>query len=71
MNYFNNLYTLTEIAINHNISKGRLSNLSHFMNEKKIGHIKKNFPELIKFLPYCQWYIIQRKKYISYVCLYL
>lgn len=60
MNYFDNLYTLNEIAINHNILHGRLSILSRFMNEKDIEKIRKNFPELVKFLPYCKWYIIQR-----------
>lgn len=60
MNYFDNLYTLNEIAINHNFSRGKLSNLSTFMNKKDIEKIKKNFPELTKFLPYCRWYIVQR-----------
>lgn len=60
MNYFDNLYTLIEIGINHNYSKGKLSSLSHFLNEKDIDGIRKNFSELVKFLPYCNWYVIQR-----------
>lgn len=71
MNYFDNLYTLSEIGINHKFSSGRLSNLSHFMHQKDIEKIRKNFPELVKFLPYCRWYNIQRKKCFSNVGLYI
>lgn len=65
MNFLQNLYTLSEIAINHNISTTRLSYLSRIMNAKNIESIKKNFPELVKFLPYCKWYIIQDKNILA------
>lgn len=65
MNYFNNLYTLIEIAINNNIDKNRLSVLTRFMNKKDIEAIRRNFPELKKFLPYCNWYSIQGKNMLA------
>lgn len=65
MNYFNNLYTLIEIAINNNIDKSRLSVLTRFMNKKDIEAIRRNFPELKKFLPYCNWYSIQGKNMLA------
>lgn len=61
MNYFDNLYTLIEIAINHNIDKDRLRVLKRFLNEKKEEMIIEKFPELAKFVPYCNWYIIQEQ----------
>lgn len=65
MNYFDNLYTLIEIAINHNINGRRLGNLSQFLNEKQVDKIKENFPELQKFIPYCSWYIIQGRNMLA------
>lgn len=65
MNYLDNLYTLPEIAINNNINMNRISVLSKFMNEKNIDAIKRNFPELNKFIPYCSWFIIQDKNVLA------
>ena len=59
MNYFNSLYTLPEIAINNNIEQSRLSSLSYYMNKKEITKIVEKFPEISKFIPYCNWYSIQ------------
>lgn len=65
MNYLDNLYTLAEIAINHNFPSGKLGKLTHFMNERDVEKIKKNFPELTKFIPFCKWYIIQGKNVLA------
>lgn len=65
MNYFDSLYTLIEIAINHNINGGKLTALSKFLNEKELDKIKKEFPELEKFIPYCNWYIIQGRNMLA------
>lgn len=65
MNYFDNLYTIIEIGINHNYSKGKLNALSKFLNKKNIEGIRKNFPELTKFLPYCNWYTVQNKNMLA------
>lgn len=65
MNYFYNLYTLFEIAINHNIPEQSLSNLSYHMQRKNIEAIKKNYPELAKFLPYCNWYIVKDRNVLA------
>lgn len=65
MNYFGNLYTLIEIAINHNIDKGRLIALSKYLNEKDVDKIKENHPELSKFIPFCSWYIIQGRNVLA------
>lgn len=65
MNYFDGLYTLIEIAINHNISDKRIITLSTFLNEKKIEKIKEYFPELTKFIPYCKWYVLQNKNVLA------
>lgn len=65
MNYFDSLYTLVEVAINHNIDKNRLSSLSYYLNKKDIKNIKEKFPELEKFIPYCKWYVIQEKNMLA------
>lgn len=65
MNYFQNLYTLIEIAINLNIKK--ISFLSKLMNEKKTEEIIKEFPELKKFIPYCKWYVLQERNVLAMV----
>lgn len=61
MNYFDGLYTLVEIAINNNISQNDMPKLSKFVHNKEIEKIEKDFPELAKFIPYCDWYIVQGK----------
>lgn len=63
MNYFNNLYTLVEIAINNNISN--ISTLSYYLHKKDTNAIKEKFPELSKFIPYCGWYVIQGKNMLA------
>lgn len=65
MNYFNNLYTLIEIAINHNIVEQKIGVLSQYLNKKDIYSIKEKFPELSKFIPYCNWYIIQGRNVLA------
>ena len=42
MNYFDNLYTLIEIAINHNFSSANLSHLSRWLNEQNVDKIREN-----------------------------
>lgn len=59
MNFFDSVYTFIEIAINNNIERGRISKLSKLLNEKDIETIKEKFPNLAKFIPYCNWYVIQ------------
>ena len=59
MNYFDGLYALSEIAIHSNIPEGEIMKLSRFMNNKKVERIENDFPQLAKFIPYCDWYIIQ------------
>lgn len=65
MNFFNNLYTLIEIAINHNMETNKIQSLSYLLNVKDLFRIKENFPELEKFIPYCDWYIIQGKNVLA------
>lgn len=65
MNYFNNLYTLIEIAINHNIEKSKLGSLNKYLNEKNIDMIREKFPELSKFIPYCNWFVIQGRNMLA------
>lgn len=63
MNYFNNLYTLIEIAINNNVPE--ISKLSYYLKKKDIDSIKAKFPQLSKFIPYCGWYVIQGKNMLA------
>lgn len=65
MNYFGNLYTLIEIAINHNIDNARISPLSMYLNKKDLFSIKEKYPELVKFIPYCRWYVIQGRNVLA------
>lgn len=65
MNYFGTLYTLIEIAINNNIESIRLGKLSHLMNQKDLFSIKEQYPEVSKFIPYCNWYIIQGRNVLA------
>lgn len=65
MNYFGTLYTLIEIAINHNIESGKLGRLSLYMHEKDLFSIKENYPEISKFIPYCNWYVIQGRNVLA------
>ena len=61
MNYFDGLYTLVEIAIHNNISQNEMSILVRFLNNKDAEKIEERFPKLAKFIPYCDWYIVQGK----------
>lgn len=63
MNYFGNLYTLIEIAINHNMPN--INRLSNLMNQKDLEKIKLEFPKLVKFLPYCSWYVLNDKNVLA------
>ena len=65
MNYFGNLYTLIEIAINNNIEGNDLGILTKYLNNKDIDNIKKKYPELVKFIPYCDWYVIQGRNMLA------
>lgn len=65
MNFFDSLYTLIEIGINHNFDKGQLRRLSNLLNKKDIEGIKEKFPQLEKFIPYCNWYVIQNKNVLA------
>lgn len=67
MNYFDNLYTLIEIAINNGIDNKRLEKLRKLLEDKNIMSIRKEFPELVQFLPYCEWYVIQGKNMLCMV----
>ena len=61
MNYFDGLYTLIEIAINNNIPQNDMSVLVRLINNKEVEKIQEKFPKLAKFIPYCDWYIVQGK----------
>lgn len=61
MNYFEGLYTFTEIAINYNMLQENITKLVRFLDKKEIDKIKEFFPELAKFIPYSDWYIVQGK----------
>lgn len=65
MKFINNLYTLIEIGINNNYTEKQLKELSYFMNKKNIDKIREIFPDLIKFLPYCNWYIINKRNVLA------
>lgn len=65
MNYFSNLYTLIEIAINNNVEDSRLGALSNILNKKDIYSLKEKYPELTKFIPYCSWYVIQNRNILA------
>lgn len=65
MNYFGSLYTLIEIAIHNNIGEGRIILLSKLLNDKNIDAIVEKYPELTKFIPYCNWYVIQERNVLA------
>lgn len=65
MNYFGNLYTLIEIAINNNIDENKIGSLSQYLNNKDVYSINKKFPELSRFIPYCNWYVIQGRNILA------
>lgn len=65
MNYFGNLYTLIEIAINNNVEPKRLDKISYCLNCKQIDKVKEIAPELNKFIPYCSWYKIQERNMLA------
>lgn len=61
MNYFDGLYTFIEIAINNNIPEDDILTLTRLLNNKDIEKIQEKFPKLARFIPYCDWYIVQGK----------
>lgn len=65
MNYFDSLYTLSEIAINNGLDSPALSKLSYYLNKKDVDSINKRFPQLSKFIPYCKWYVIQDRNVLA------
>ena len=70
MNYFDGLYTLTEIAINNNIPQNDMSTLIRLMKNKEKEKIQEKFPKLAIFLPYCDWYIVQGENMLCMPALY-
>ena len=64
MNFLGNLYTLIEIAINHNADKEELRTISYYMNKKNIDKIYE-LSYLKKFIPYCDWYIVNDKNVLA------
>lgn len=65
MKFINNLYTLIEIGINNNYNSEKLRRLGFLMNKKDTDRIIEEFEELSKFIPYCQWYIINNKNVLA------
>lgn len=65
INFFGNLYTLIEIAINNNYDLNQIRKLTAFMDKKDAEKIKENFPELSKFIPYCNWYVLKNKNILA------
>lgn len=65
MNFFDNLYTLIEIAINNNLENYRIKSLSRILNKKDTYEVKEKFPELAKFIPYCKWYILDGRNVLA------
>lgn len=65
MKYLNSLYTFIEIAINHNIDKARLGEISYYLQRKDLENLRKKFPELSKFIPYCKWYVINDRNMLA------
>lgn len=61
MNYFEGLYTFVEIALHNNIPQNDMTKLIRFLKNKDTDGIKESFPQLAKFLPYSDWYIVQGK----------
>lgn len=61
MNYFDGLYTFVEIALHNNIPQNDMTKLIRFLKNKDIDGIEESFPQLAKFLPYSDWYIVQGK----------
>lgn len=65
INFFGNLYTLIEIAINNNYDLNEIRKLTNYMDKKDTEKIKENFPELSKFIPYCNWYELKDKNILA------
>ena len=65
MNFINNLYTLIEIGINNNYDSKQLKRLSFLMQKKDIDRIYSEFEEIKKFIPYCNWYIINSRNVLA------
>ena len=63
--FLSNLYTLIEIAINYNFNFSELKKLTDYMNNKDIDKIKSEFKVLSKFIPYCNWYILEQKNILA------
>lgn len=65
INFFGNLYTLLEIAINNNYDLNQIRRLTNYMDKKDVDKIRENFTELSKFIPYCNWYILKGKNILA------
>lgn len=56
LNFFKGLYTLQEIAIHHNFDEKDIKLLSQYSTRKQLNKIAIKFPQLSKFIPYCEGY---------------
>lgn len=65
MRYLSNLYTFIEIGISYGLEKNKLGELSHLLNNKDLDSVKKKFPDLAKFIPYCRWYVINNRNMLA------
>ena len=65
MNYINNLYTLLEIGINLGMDSEKIKRIRYLLNNKKVEKIVEEFPELEKFIPYCEWYNINNNNVLA------
>lgn len=63
--FFQNLYTLIEIAINYNFNSKELKKLADYMDNKDTDKIKLEFNVLSKFIPYCNWYVLNKKNILA------
>lgn len=65
MNFFNGLYTLQEIAIHHNFSENDIKSLTNLSKKEELDKIMIRFPQLKKFIPYCELYQKDNKKFYA------
>lgn len=63
--FFGNLYTILEIMMHQNYKIEDVQKVSRYMNEKKKDHIMEKYPDLKKFIPYCNWYELEGKNILA------
>lgn len=64
-NFFNNLYTIIEIAIHQGLGKEDLARIRYYIDEKNISKLIEKYPVLEKFIPYCNWYVKNDKNILA------